>query len=47
MFKMLLWEEVKVINSHGAEKQDPHECCMFGPLQKGKLLNMTNKTGLK
>jgi hypothetical protein len=47
MFKMLLFDEVKVINSHGAEKQDPHTCCLFGPLQRGKLVNLTDKISIK
>ena len=32
MFKMLLFEEVKVLNSLGAEKADVHKCGCFGPL---------------
>jgi hypothetical protein len=47
MFKMLLFEEVKVIQSLGVEKQDPHTCCQFGPLSKGKLNNLTEKMIIK
>lgn len=47
MFKMLLQEEVKVIQSLGADKEDPHRCFIFGPLLKGKLQNLTEKTQIK
>jgi hypothetical protein len=32
MFMMLLIEEVKVLNSFGLLKQEPHVCNVFGPL---------------
>lgn len=47
MFKMLIYEEVKVIESFGAEKQESHVCCSFGPLQKGSLQNLTDKINIK
>jgi hypothetical protein len=47
MFKMLLFEEVKVLNSLGAEKADVHKCGCFGPLISGKLENMTEKIRIK
>lgn len=47
MFKMLLFEEVKVLESFGALKQDPHKCCVFGPLEHGKFKNLTEKALIK
>lgn len=47
MFKMLLHEEVKVIQSYGAEKQQPHTCRVFGPLSQGQFHNLTDKMNIK
>lgn len=47
MFKMLLVEEVPFIESFGAVKQLPHKCCVFGPLEKGKFQNLTEKIRIK
>ena len=47
MFKMLLQEEVKVIKSLGSEKEDPHQCFIFGPLLSGQVINLTEKTNIK
>ena len=47
MFKMLLNEENKVIESFGALRQDKHQCCEFGRLHKGSFQNLTEKIHIK
>lgn len=44
---MLLYEEVKEINSLGGEKADEHFCCIFGPLRSGEFKNLTEKICIK
>jgi hypothetical protein len=46
MFKMLLNEELKEIESFGAKKADQHFCRPF-ILQKGDFQNKTTKTNIK
>lgn len=48
MFKLLLAEELKVIQSLGLEKADPHSCYRFGPLLKGgELVNLSDRADVE